>query len=96
MVKMLKCINPLKFVRFQASAMMYMRSSLSQEDTQCRLVVTDSSGKPLSPIFKGPAVRWRRDEWLSRNVSNLQPIYAVLHPRIAKFSSNLFNLPGKS
>jgi len=52
----LKFINPLKFAKFQASSMVYMRSSLSWEDTQCRLVVTDISGKPISPIFKGPAV----------------------------------------
>jgi hypothetical protein len=60
-------------VWFQASAAVYMRSSLFWDVTQRRLIVADVSGQPIGPIFNGQAVQ-----------EDKPSIYTVWHPKIAK------------
>jgi hypothetical protein len=68
-------------VEFEASVAVYMTSSLFWDVTQSILVLTDASGQPIGPIFKGKAIHClvREDESgkLSRNVGNYLPIYVA-------------------
>lgn len=46
------CKTIVHFARFQTSAMEQLRSFLSWDVVQHRLVVTDVSGQHIAPIFK--------------------------------------------
>jgi hypothetical protein len=49
-----------------------MRSSLFWDVTERGLVVTNVSGQPIDPIFKGQAVQEVGIDRSSRNISNYQ------------------------
>ena len=65
-----------RFLPHRLQSIVHLRSAVC-DFTQLRLVVTDISGQPVGPIFKGQSVREDGTDMLSRNVCNKLPVCAA-------------------